>query len=159
MYDFPHILQYFDLNKDSKVFTISDIDLSYIAGIVDGEGSFIATKNKDHFNIRLSIETSDDIIVPYISSLTGISYKIYNSSNGNDKYVIHFWSSNLIIILAKVIPFLKLKRVQAIVSLNLLLLITYNKLGRAGYVFNPFTQEKLFNEIKDLNKQYKIRGI
>lgn len=100
--------------------TKSKLTLEYIAGYMDGEGTFAIVKSTDkkgfkRFSPRVSVGSTDLEILEDISELLGCGY-IYRTKSGTNKqfYSLEFGKrKNVMKVCCVLIPYLRQKLLQA----------------------------------------------
>jgi hypothetical protein len=96
-------------------------EASYVAGIIDGEGSITLTRmhTKEHRRPCITIPSTDKELLLYIQSLTGgtiINKKNYNPKKHKDSYTLNITKKNEVFpVLQQVSSFLRVdkKRLRA----------------------------------------------
>ena len=103
--------------------SLSEIDLAYLAGILDGEGFIGITKYKKSsckrgfsYQIRVQVGTKDSVISKECYNITGFGR--YHKSNCNTFYWITE-ANSAYAVLKLVIPYLRLKKKQAQLCIDL----------------------------------------
>lgn len=95
---------------------LSVIELAYLAGIIDGEGSIQLVKNnKGSYTTRITVSNTDLRLIHWLMYSLGGSYYEQKKHNKNYKPTYHWVlsSKHTHNILLKVLPYLKLKKEQA----------------------------------------------
>ena len=97
---------------------ISDTDLAYIAGYVDGEGCISASGN---VTIRIEITNTYLSTIEWIQSLFGGKMYIeeHNNDNHRTRYRLFLYSNEANLMLNMIYPFLKEKSEQAELAMTL----------------------------------------
>lgn len=136
----------------------NEIDLAYIAGFLDGEGSFIITyqgESKRRLRPMISVANTSREILEWIKELFGGFISANNGSickpRGRTIYYYSLGSRKACLeVLQLVIPYLKVKKKQAI-----LLIEFCKKPPRSPYTVEDWERFKL---IKKLNRRIPYRG-
>lgn len=143
---------------------ISEIQLSYAAGIIDGEGSIMVIHHNaggktgckwEYWVLRLMIANNKKELIDWLLSMFGGGYSIGISKNPkwNDTYQWRVDSKHAKKVLELVYPYLLLKKKQAEIAIEMLK--TYKLVGRKGHTKEVFDlRKKCAEDIKALN----IRG-
>jgi hypothetical protein len=113
-------------SKNKKMNPISDVDASYIAAMIDGEGtiSIIDRKhnrpNSSRPTIRISISNSYKPLIDWLIDITGLG-SIHNEKNIEGRKQMYKWavhSYSALLILERITCFLKEKRYLAENAIN-----------------------------------------
>lgn len=128
-----------------------ELIIAYIAGIVDGEGSIVIERTKNHYKARLHISSSSREIVDFCQSSfdCGHVYK-YNDHQPNHR-LAYQWVVNSKMaqrVLLELLPYLILKKRQAIIGIAL----ESRKKGR----FFPVSPEELIIRDRMRNTVMKL---
>lgn len=98
----------------AEINILSEIDKSYIAGIIDGEGSILLKPNSNGYRSpTVSITSSDPELIRWIHSSIGcgtIALKPARKITHRDNYHIAIASNNAISLLNEILPYLKIER-------------------------------------------------
>lgn len=142
---------------------IKDTDLAHIAGIIDGEGCLTANVRKPNIKSRevngqivmqLVVAMCDLPIIQWISEVTGTN-KIYSYEKKNKTHKdSHHWRptmGQLRVLLPKLIPYMKVKKVQAENFVKLLEIRSQSTRSKSRFEEQLVLQQ----EIKKLNKRGK----
>lgn len=146
-----------------KQMVLSLEQLQWLAGIIDSEGSITlrnsffhdnrkSGKMKASRNGRITIATCDNVIVPFISELVGINYKILNrkTAAGNSIYSIIIGDKKTLKdLLPKIIPYMFTKQPHARILLKSLFLPS----GRFYTDEESIMHKELTNKIRILNSR------
>jgi hypothetical protein len=109
---------------------VTDTELAYIAGFIDGEGSIHINKRKHQvknynsyigYSAYLDIGNTYKPIMEWLNIITKNTSKIFEKKpKGNRKtaYAIRLSMSNSQKLIEKILPFLKVKREQALIFLE-----------------------------------------
>ena len=100
---------------------LTDCQLSYFAGIIDGEGSLESQKQfqkkgvTPRYSLRLSLTMSTKEPIKTLAEWLGLKYKVYPSQDEkrSQRVRLHIPKSMATRLLGKAIPFLILKKRQA----------------------------------------------
>lgn len=136
--------------EDSDIPIVSEIDLSYIAGIVDGEGCITSSQNKKGVTVECIIRTKDNIILPYIYRILGFgSFKFIDKI---EQFQLRFTGNNLILFLVLIFPFLKLKKEQANLVLELMCI---RKSSSTQFCNDSVNQARISESVRKLNQRFR----
>lgn len=94
----------------------NDAQLSYLAGIMDGEGSFYIGLTKNKFNSRMYIVNTDERLIHWLkNTFGGLTYKRNSLKNPHwkTKYEWIIEKAQIDPICKLIIPFLIIKKEQA----------------------------------------------
>jgi hypothetical protein len=103
---------------------LTDFEIGYIAGIIDGEGSIGAYRsvsilnNKEYINVVVQVSNTDLAMMEWLSSILG--GKLYSFKCKGGRKQAYKWSrsgTNVIPVLELVLPHLKIKKRQAELAL------------------------------------------
>ncbi len=109
-----------------KTFSLSDTDLAYIAGFLDGDGSIIGSIEPHHekkfgYRVRTIVKFSqfsgNVSILEYLKEKIGVGYVSYGAESS--EFVIKS-QSDVKTLLSEIIPFVVLKKRQIELALKLL---------------------------------------
>jgi hypothetical protein len=139
---------------------LSPFDIGYIAGIIDGEGTITILKNRDNRNRSgycyrqvVQVANTNRDVIEWLRQTTGLGYvAVCNGNNGRKFYAWRIHGKDASKLLPIILPCLKIKRKNAE------LLLEYQKIMRPHrqrrYMGKDELEhaEKLFEEIKKLNK-------
>lgn len=125
--------------------TIPEIDRAYAAGILDGEGCVHVAKNnakrlrKPYHQLRVMVSMTDQSPVIWLAERFGGSVytKVHTAPTKAHWRPLHMWTlvgRQAHAFLEKVLPYLKVKRQQAVLGLELQSL--------AGHRSRPITEEQ-----------------
>ena len=119
---------------------ISELDIAYAAGIIDGEGSIVISKAKQKvgngysYEILVAVHMMDGYIPKWMSECFGGRFSKTKVNHANKKgdfaYYYHANGSRAKIFLELIIPHLKIKRKQAEAALYLQNKLTQNPNGK-----------------------------
>jgi len=137
----------------------------YLAGIVDGEGTITICRSEYMnekkgkyrngqryltigFHVKVSVKNTDVRLVKWLKSRFGGEYYKSTAENANwkDGYVWHHAAESKQEFLLAILPYLIVKREQALVALEFL---------RLGSVRNPEKRQELYEKIVALNQRGK----
>jgi len=100
-------------------------NIIYLAGFLDGEGSFSLVKSRrkyhnkegyyDNYWVFLSVTNTDESVIKWIKTITGTGFIYSKSPRGNRKkqFIWGASASQAYLVIESVLPFLKVKSVQA----------------------------------------------
>jgi len=132
-----------------KELRISDVEIGYIAGIIDGEGTFIMGKHNKTIQLVIRVANTDFRLIKWLQNKLGGSL-ILDKRNDNIRAPIMVWqfhvSNGMLNFLEKIKPYLIIKRKQAE------LFIQYLKSHKQGTL--PTKEElKIVEEFRKINKK------
>jgi hypothetical protein len=140
---------------------VSDFDLGYICGIIDGEGSIGITQQKrkdEGITLRpyVQIVNTDYEAIKFLQSELGGDIQIHVSKNSKEKDTYHLRIMNTQLVLntlRKILSGLKIKREQAILVIE----FCESRLKGAIERGLGYTEQELeiFHKVKELNKRGK----
>lgn len=144
---------------------ISETERSYLAGIIDGEGSIMVihhNSNKEfghkweYWVLRVLIANTDKRLLDWLLERFGGGYSIGISKKNThkDTYQWRVDSKRALPVLMAALPYLILKKEQANLALDMI--STHKLVGRKGHTQETFEKRKALAErIKSLNKRGK----
>lgn len=108
---------------NAKMDMLTDNDLAYLAGIVDGEGCIRVARHSTYphrFNCILTVTNTNPVLMDWLKQTFGGNISTHQPSNSNHKisYVWTISGSNSVKLVKIVKPFLKLKVEQASLLLS-----------------------------------------
>lgn len=142
-----------------------DVKLSYLAGIIDGEGTIGIFKHKQAYRITLKVaNTSEQLIIYLHENFGGNKMGPYNDKKENhkDMFEWHCTSRKAIEIIEKVKPYLIVKNTQAALAIQAWEETFKNSYSRNGpnriqkYVIDK--REEYYQQMKLLNFRGKNEG-
>lgn len=151
--------------KGNKIKNLSDLEKSYIAGFIDGEGCLTisrhpskdGTKNPYKYSPWISVTNTNLEVMVWLKDITGlghISLKSFRNIRHKDAYHWAIWSNQAFQLLEVLQPFLKVKAPQC-----KLLLEFYKRKrnpGKVGLTKEEWDfQTDVYQNIKILNKRGK----
>jgi len=123
--------------------TDESLDWAYLAGLVDGEGCITINHNKSerYYSGLLTIGMVDEDIVRWCHKFTGFGciYKHTGKGNCQDSFIWTVRTRQAAVVLEKLLPYLRVKKLQALIVLELQKHIYQN---RPGYR-RPLSSEEL----------------
>ena len=142
---------------------MSKTTAAYLAGFLDGEGSFGIRKSQDKYYVsRVRATNTNKEIIEWMHKSFGGSlyFRDFKSETLRNAWTWTLEGKSIVLFLKKVIPYLKIKKAQAQLLLKReeLKLELENKGHRWGMVYPEEVLndlEKLFQELKRLNKRGK----
>jgi hypothetical protein len=129
---------------------MKDSKWSYVSGLIDGEGSIQINKTKaGSYEIKVKLGNTDLRLMKWLISNFGGVYYTEASVRSSSHKVLYQWfvkgAKNKELFLLGVIPYLVLKREQAVIALE------YVRLNKSK--FNQPEREEMFQKLKVLNKR------
>jgi len=131
---------------------LTEIEKSYLAGIVDGEGSIYIAKN----GVALTIANTNKTLIDWIDKRTEGYYYVKKQPKEVDStcYVYYITGKKLSYFLQQIRPYLIVKRKQADIALNYIKTIqSKGKVALPSHILKK--RETLRNKLKKLNKRGK----
>jgi hypothetical protein len=118
---------------------LSEIEKSYISGLIDGEGSIFMEKNEKRYNIIINCSNTNKKIIYWLYSIFG-GHVYTRKSKGNHKesYIWRIRKEASTNFLNQISPYLRVKKKQANLVYEFLTSDNKNK-------------ELIYHEIKKLN--------
>lgn len=143
---------------------LSDVDLAYIAGFIDGEGCIcvhrrgkVGEKEKSIYAFIVTIANTDKSVIQYLHSVLGGCIANNNKRNGHKTcYVLHLNPRKAYKLLKKLLPYLRVKKKQAELAIKLGDIITNKKHGRLTNE-DVMERELIRQEMQRLNKRVNKR--
>lgn len=145
----------FPIDEAVKFLPTTDVDNAYLAGILDGEGTFCISlqydkrDGKKQFQIVIQIGMTDLPLLLWINARYG--GKIYRHSNKKqkahwkDSYVIQWKPKNILRLASQIFPHIKIKKAQLELLIRWMNEAYIPERGTAG-------MEKLTPEIRQLRE-------
>ncbi len=142
--------------------TIKETDLAYVAGIIDGEGCVQIQKVKPHnrekseqYKLQLRVYNTDRSLIEYLNQLFP-AYTYDGSEKRNNRRKQFCWHANgkkTVIILQQVLPYLVVKKEQALLAIEF-----YETFNRYYGIFGVPVEVRqlrlrLYQECRRLKKQ------
>lgn len=104
---------------------MTELDLAYIAGLIDGEGYIGITRvlatggygmKSPRYKARFQIRMVDKTIIEYLADCFGGKAHAYNSASAKGRPMFYFHASDVMLdrLLAQVMPYLRIKKPQVI---------------------------------------------
>lgn len=137
----------------------SYIDLSYLAGLMDGEawigigrlaGSFV------NFQGQIKIQMVEERQIKWVHEVFGgrLGKRTkFSNPNARHQYIVMWTGSDLRWILPRVLPFLRLKVQQAVYVMQLQELQEHRSWSRARTAEEVATQQQIYWAVRRLNKR------
>jgi LAGLIDADG endonuclease len=141
--------------------TLSDTDLAYLAGFFDGEGSIYIRKNyspnhpNPYYDIHIDCTNTDKETLVWIQQTTGIG-KLRDRPKqkpNKDAYEWYLATSQMKEFLKAILPFLKIKKVRAEITLEFLELEIFQGSRIPENIL--IQREVIYQEMKEFNKKGK----
>lgn len=139
----------------------------YLAGFIDADGCICISKDKrkNRKNIRyycsVTVTNTNNKIMEWLKeNITEIKYYIVNDKKSKYKNAkpVHIWKltshDNILFVLEKILPYLVIKKEQAI---NMIKFIKHRKYKKGQKYGHPYTEED--HERYFINKKLNKRGI
>ena len=101
--------------------SMTELDKAYIAGFVDGEGCMGMYYRQGHIRPSFSVSNTNEKVINRIQSCLGGSKHIYKrkKQHWRDCYNLSFAHNKVEVILKKLLPYLVVKKKQAVIILSL----------------------------------------
>lgn len=120
-------------------------DLAYIAGFIDGEGCIRIGVSKNSRNPSLQVNASNSVIAPleFIQTLFGGSIYVWEHTNIKWKtsYRWAIYGRQGAIVLKSILPYLIIKKRQALLGIEYVLLSDRMKKARIIYELNVLNKK------------------
>ncbi len=125
---------------------LSDMELSYIAGLFDGEGciSICKSKARNHYTLRAQVSMANEFIPTWLHSCFegSVSLRPRIGENWKDMWAWIVCAKKAVVFIKAVIPYLILKKPQAEIALQFQESIS--EWGRNQFTLrNKLTEEEL----------------
>ena len=110
--------------RPTPIIQLEPAAAGYLAGLIDGEGSFslYPTRNKASLNVSLTISNTDLRLLDWCKNVTGVGSNIVQKQREGNRRMQYLWAVNarndLRVLLPQVIPYLLGKAEQAKVVLS-----------------------------------------
>lgn len=101
---------------------LDDFDLHYLGGIIDGEGSILITKRGFRYDGVLSIGMTDEYPIKLLSTEFNLPYHLKIEKSGKCSYNMYVSAKKCSVVLKQLLPFIRVKRMEARLVLALFLL-------------------------------------
>lgn len=97
-----------------------DIDIAYIAGFFDGEGSIFISKSRKQYFLTVSISNTDKSVLESIQRIMGgsLSKSPDKRENCSHLFRLRLYCDEAKKFLEKILPYLKIKKEQAKLSIE-----------------------------------------
>lgn len=136
---------------------ISTIDLSYIAGIIDGEGSIYINKARNSYIVHCSVTNTNYELMGLLQAITGIGNITRGHINTEKSKKCYKWiigpESEIDLFLKEVLPYLRLKSHQAELAIEFLNLEKGVNQHKPLSRDTSILKQVIFEEITLLNKR------
>ena len=143
---------------------LSETQLAYLAGMIDGEGSICITKARNKKAGRLGygyrpvvhVASTNSVVLNTLQRWTGLGKaRLFDDARENRKarWQWMIWSNQAAQIVNAVLPFLIIKKSQANLFLKFIKLKKgMGKTGRTGLTDNQWSeQDTIYQRMKELN--------
>lgn len=134
---------------------MTDTEAAYLAGLIDGEGSFNLNyrPKAGHYQLRLEIWNTDQKMIAWISRVTegGVLFQQARSNRSRICYGWRMYGHKIKPVIDRVLPFLITKRPHALASLEY-----YTTIGEHGKPLPPdkrLRRTAVFDRFRELNKK------
>lgn len=145
---------------------LTNLELAYIAGIIDGEGSIIISRLKENkgthkyrYQLFVKVVNTDERLLKFLSKKTLTNYykdKDHpNKSNSRTSYSIHWSVSVSEDLLKKVYPFLIIKKEQVDLALKFRKTFDISYGNKVTPLEIMEQRQKYYLEMKRLHKEFK----
>lgn len=100
--------------------SVSDLDLSYFAGLIDGEGWIGVQKYEEGYRIHLAVNMTNEDAIRGLQEIFGGNYsvKVWPNGRWKDQYCWRLAGTTAIPAIKLLLPFLRIKRQQATIVLE-----------------------------------------
>ncbi len=105
----------------AKALELQAIDAAYIAGFIDGEGSFILYRRRDVVAFRISAANTVLSVLQWIADVTGVGAVIEQQSRNANHRNSAWWTCNAEAaesVTRQILPYLRIKRAHAELALS-----------------------------------------
>lgn len=137
--------------EEPPIVTKKELNLSYIAGLFDGEGCISIHSSKNSFTVYVGIEMRDSLALKKIQSIFGGKIGVVHNKKKNcTMRRIRFSSRLAAKFLRSVYPFLTVKKKQAKVALDML---DYRKTTKHTFQDRVARYEQWADKCKSLKKE------
>ena len=102
--------------KPDPIDSLSDTDVAYLAGLIDGEGSVYVMKHRDKtFYPAISIIMTHEGVIAWVASRFGLQYSRSSARQENwaDQWAVRLHGVRVQNLCRRMLPYLKVKRRQA----------------------------------------------
>jgi hypothetical protein len=91
---------------------VGDIEIAWLAGLLEGEGSFVCPPPSDPKRVRIMIEMSDLDVIERVSELVGLAYTRPNlrQAHWQQSYKLTIRGAKAVEVMRSVYPFMSLRR-------------------------------------------------
>lgn len=150
--------------KNVKIKPLTDNQRAYLAGMIDGEGSICITKRNDHSQSRLGycyrpvvhVASTHNQVLNTLQRWTGLGRtNLFDDARPNRKarWQWMIWSKQAAQLVEAVLPFLIIKKRQAILFLKFVRAVRGNGgNGRSGISDRKWIlQDNIYQQMKKLN--------
>jgi len=134
---------------------MKETEKAYIAGFIDGEGCITVYKSESCIDSKLLIGNTNKEVIEKIRSIVGFG-RIYQKKPYQHPlyhkllYSLEYSSRQAKEVLEEVLPYLIAKHKQAVLFITL---VKLKEKSKPNKVFEKEQQEKIFEEIRFLNKK------
>lgn len=134
---------------------MTELDLAWLAGIIDGEGCIRIRKksNKLHWFITILINSSDLYMIPHVNDLIPGTISRFCKSYGSDQLGWEITGKRAYYLLKDLLPYLRVKHEQAAKAIEF-----HETCKQRGQININQIQETFANEISSL-KQVKLGNL
>lgn len=143
-------------SDEIKCKQLTKTQAAYIAGILDGEGCITLSRSGKYLRPLVSVVNTKKELLEYLVTSTGLGKVLVSkrpSKTSNIPYRWQIWSKQSSLFLIQVLPFLVIKKQQAILLLNFANR-SNTKHGRNGLSKDDVNhQTSIYNQLKKLNKR------
>lgn len=134
-----------------------ETELAYLAGIIDGEGSFYIGCTRSKFNSRLYVVNTDIKVIQWLkNTFGGLTYKRNSLKNPQWKtrYEWIIEKAKIDSFCKKIIPYLIIKKEHANIMIKFR--STFQEIRRPVPIETMSLRFELMNELKKLNHRSSI---
>jgi hypothetical protein len=140
------------------ILAISDIDLSYIAGIVDGEGSvhccFLGKDRRRTCHPIISVAMTDEGVIRWLGDVFAVCVSVTKrKENYRTQFTVRLSGKRAVLLANRLIPFLRVKAAQAVLMSSF---PADGRIGPGNVIEGTALNEmrlRLYDQINSLNIQ------
>lgn len=143
--------------SETMLETISDLELAYTAGVIDGEGCITVSMSRS-FRVRLQVTNTNTGLIDWLAERFGGHVKTRKRMGKPNWKTSYDWTVSTVAardILVQVMPYLVIKRRQAEIAIEMASLGVTALQGRRKGVplVNQQRRKEIVQEMHDLNRK------